>query len=151
MFDFHIQKEPYSCWPCAIINWVDHITQSKYTEEELIKICNAKPLIWCENEDIIVWLNHVWMEIFDSWYNREICDLEKAIDMWHWVIVNYFNALHNVGHYSFLFHHDENSFYFKDSAIWLVRIKKDKFFALWHNSDQTKFRWFVSFKTKKNS
>jgi len=123
----YYQIENYSCWPVSLLNlfyyhWIQQIPETEYT---LIEKVNAKPLIWCENEDLVrVLQEHLqeYFEITESNENWKLEDINYLIKKWNVVLVNYINAFSWVWHYSLITWKDEKAYYFFDSTLWNVRI-----------------------------
>lgn len=142
----YLQKENFSCWPCSILNWMNYLNINHDLDEyKLIQSINAKPIVWCENEDLIKFLKkEKSIKLWKIKENSKIEDIKKEIDKWNVVLVNYYNAFWPWWHYSIIYKYDNNtnSLLFIDSSLWNLRLSFDIFNKWWHNS-KWDIKWFM--------
>jgi len=103
---------------------------------------------WTENndlEDVIKNISELESyKIESAW----IEDIEKALDKWYKVIVNYYSRFYNVGHFALVVDYCNRHFYLKDSAHWFVTLPKKTFDSYWHNSTWDLKGWMMAIKYK---
>jgi predicted double-glycine peptidase len=141
-----IQEASYTCGPVSILNALRLKGDFSRSEEELAKLCDAKPGIGTSNQNVVKVARQVGLEILEEKANAVIVDIERNIDNGAYVIVNYFDAFSDEGHYSVITEYDNRALYFTDSGFGLFRLNKEDFIKFWHNSDKTIYGWYVAVK-----
>ncbi len=132
----YFQKEDYTCWPSSIVNALNFFqiqhNEDEYTINEFIQ---AIPQEGASNESIIKFLeNDKRINLVKHKVNWRYDDLYEYIDKGYIVLINYFNAFSNVGHYAIIYEYDAESFYFLDSSLWRLRLKNEILQKFWHNT-----------------
>lgn len=142
--NLHLQIEPYACGPASLLNVLRLKGDNRYNEADLIKLCNARPKIGTDNPDLVSAAGQVGLEVVEVAENASPKDIERQLDGGSWVIVNYYYAFTGGGHYAVIIEHDDQAFYFLDSDLGLLRLKKDEFAPNWHSKDGSVRGWFLA-------
>lgn len=117
-----------------------------YTEEELAKICHARPVKGTANADLVKAAKQVGLKLVEVKKNAAIADIERNLDAGAFVIINYFEAFSEGGHYSIVTDYDETALYIADCYDGFLRIEKKYFPKWWHNSDKSIRGWYMAIK-----
>jgi|SRR5665213_3578236 len=139
-----IQEANFTCGPVTVLNILRLKGDFSHTEEELAKLCHAKPGVGTSNENIIKAAKQVGLKVLEDKANSTIADIEKHIDNDAYVIVNYIDAFCGEGHYSAVTDYDDQSLYFADSALVFLRLSKEDFQKHWYSSDKTIYAWYAA-------
>jgi predicted double-glycine peptidase len=140
----HIQACTYACGPSALLNVLALKGNYVHNERELIKLCKAMPKVGTSHENLVKAARLLGLNVIEEKKNASIEDIERNIDHHAYVIVNYLEAFDGEGHYSVITNYDKKSFYFMDSALGQLRLKKKLFLRWWYNQNKTIYRWYVS-------
>jgi predicted double-glycine peptidase len=141
-----IQEASYTCGPCSILNVLRLKGDSSRSEEEMAELCHAKPGVGSSNEDLVKAVREVGLEVVEEKSDANTQDIERHIDDGAYVIVNYFNAFSDEGHYAVVTGYDDKALYFTDSSLGYLRLKKEYFKKFWYNSDKTVYGWYAAVK-----
>lgn len=139
-----IQQESFSCGPVAILNALHLKDDFSRSEEELIKLCDAKPGIGTPNEKLVEVARQVGLDVVEEKDQASLKDIERHVDNGVAVIACYKNAFSGNGHYTVITQYDDEALYCRDSAFGLFRIGKDKFLKHWFNPKEMTARWFLA-------
>jgi predicted double-glycine peptidase len=139
-----IQEGSFTCGPVTILNILRLKEDFSHSEEELTKLCDAKPGVGSSNENVVKAAKQVGLKILEEKTNSAIADIEKHIDNGAYVIVNYIHAFDGNGHYSAITDYDDRSLYFADSSLGFLRLRKEEFQKHWYNSDKTIRGWYAA-------
>ena len=139
-----IQKADYTCGPVSLLNVLRMKGDTSHSEEEVAKLCKAKPGSGTDNKALVNAAKELGLNIIEEKKDASIDDLERNIDAGSYVIVNYFEAFSQDGHFSIVTNYDNRSLYIADCYDGLLRIEKKYFKNWWHNSDKTLHGWYVA-------
>ena len=138
------QEEEYSCGPTTIQNLQVFLGFPKTSIAELIVLCSTSTRNGTQHTGIIEALKSLEICIGEEKTDATFEDIERTLDSGSVCIVNFFNIFNKVGHFSLIVRHDEKAFYFIDSSLGFLRLKKKAFQDHWHNQDKTLHGWFVA-------
>lgn len=132
---YYAQYNTFSCWPVSLKMILEHLW-IKESRESLIKKTKANDLVWTKNSNIIKVIEEYKLKYIEK-ENTKISELKQYIKRWYAPIVNYYNPITKVGHYSVINWFDDESkvFYFldprngQDFTLWFK-----EFIDLWHNN-----------------
>jgi predicted double-glycine peptidase len=141
-----LQQGTYTCGPCSLLNILLQKGITTYNEQELSKLCGAKPGIGSSNESLAKTAVHLGLEIVDQRRDATVSDIERNIDDGAFVIVNYRDAFSGNGHYAVVTQYDDEALYLRDSSLGLLCLTKDNFKKFWRNSDGTINGWYLAVK-----
>jgi len=139
-----IQKANYTCGPVSLLNVLRLKGDGAYSEPELAQICKARPGSGTDNNDLVVAAKQIGLEVVEVRQNATIADIERHLDNAAYVIINYFEAFSQDGHYSVVTDYDEHALYIADCYDGFLRITKKYFPRWWHNSDGSIVGWFMA-------
>lgn len=139
----HLQELSYSCGPCSLLNILHLQGDFSRNEEDLAKLCGAKPGVGTSHEALLESAPKVGLEVVESKSGAAIEDLERNIDAGGYVVVNYMNVYSGEGHYGLVTDYDDKAVYLVDSSFGFIRIKKPYFLKYWYGSDKIE-RWYAS-------
>jgi predicted double-glycine peptidase len=145
----NFQELPYSCGPTTILNKLRENGDMSETERSLAEFMGAAPEVGCENEDILQAYFDKDLEVVETKYNGSLKDLERCIKAAEaegldpYIIVNYFHAFANEGHYGAVTGIDENAVYMKGCSLGWLRLRRQYFEEYWHSSDGTTKGWYA--------
>jgi len=142
--NLHIQETDFSCGPSSILNILHHKGRFDFNEGELSKICNVQAGTGCTRDELLVGIQAAGLNIIEKKTNGEISDIEGHVDKGHTVIVNYYHLYSEIGHYAVVVEYDHRAFYLADSSFGFLRIRKEKFYKYWHDTDKNTMRWFLA-------
>ncbi|MEX2043670.1 MAG: cysteine peptidase family C39 domain-containing protein [Patescibacteria group bacterium] len=142
----YIQKESYSCGPCSILNVLRLKGDFSRNEYELIKLCDAKPNRGTSRANMVKVANDVGLKVIEETEEASTKDLERNLGKGAYVIIAYWHAYDEVGHYGLITDYDDEAFYFADCDFGFIRIWKENLGKFWHNTDKTAHRWFMAVK-----
>lgn len=140
----YLQPENYLCGPFSIRNLESYLGRPVSSTEELVRIAGTTKEEGTENEGIRAMLTTRGFSINEEKENASLKDLEAHLDAGRPLIVNYFNIVNGVGHYSLITEHDAEHVYLRDSALGFVRFTKKSFGRYWHNGRNTIARWYIA-------
>lgn len=144
--NLHIQVANYTCGPVSLLNILRMKGDASYSEDELAVICKAVPGKGTTNDNMVAAAKKIGLEVIETKANSQISDIERHIDNGDYVIINYFEAFSEDGHYSIAAEYDDKALYIADCYDGLIRIEKKYFPKWWHNSDNTIQGWFMAVK-----
>lgn len=138
------QSENYDCGPAVLRMIFEHLGRD-YSEEKLIKLCNAIPKKGTTHEDLIKEVEnegfrHREME------NAHIKNILTFLNNGYPVIVNYINPLSSRGHYSIVIGYDlkEKILIFADPSNGAdFTMHEDEFLKMWHSGTENTKRWLL--------
>ncbi|MES2971470.1 MAG: C39 family peptidase [Patescibacteria group bacterium] len=142
--NIHIQEIPYACGPSTLLNVLHLKGDSSHSEQELVELCKAKPVLGTSNENLIKAAKQVGLKLVEEKSNALVQDIERNIDAGVSVIVNYFHAFAGEGHYAVVTNYDNKALYLVDSSFGLLRLRKEDFEKFWYNSDKTIYGWYAA-------
>lgn len=144
--NLHIQETTYSCGPCTILNVLHLKGDFSRTEKELIKLCKAKKGIGTVQRDMVEAAQAVGLKIIKAKDKGSVKDIERHLDSGAYVIVCYWHAYDEVGHYGLITQYDDDSLYFADCDFGFFRVSKKGFKKFWYNTDMNVKEWFMAVK-----
>lgn len=140
------QEAEYTCGPVTLLNTLRLKGDFSHTEEELSKLCNARPGIGTEEADMVKVAKKLGFEIIEEKTGSSIDEIEQHLDKGHFVIVCYWHAFSSEGHYGLISEYDDKAFYFRDCSLGFMRLKKKYFTKHWYDSTKTVHRWLLALK-----
>ncbi len=140
------QEAEFTCGPVTLMNLLQLKGDFSHSEEELSKLCDAKPKIGTKELDMIKAAQQLGLKVIEEKQNSSLKDIEHHIDGGNFVIVCYFHAFAGEGHYALVSEYDDKAFYLRECSLGFIRIKKKYFERHWHGSDETYPRWFMALK-----
>lgn len=144
--NLQIQVANYTCGPVSLLNVLRMKGDQSQSEESLTKLTKAIPGEGTYPPLMEAAAKELGLEITEAKFNAEIADLEKHLDAGDYVIINYFEAFSEDGHFSVVVEHDDRAIYIADCYIGLIRIEKKYFPKWWHSSDGSTQGWFMAVK-----
>ena len=141
-----IQQLSYSCGPCSLLNILYLKGDFSYDEQALAEKCSAQPEVGISNKTLLQVAEEVGLKVIETKENGKIADLERNLDAGNYLIINYYNAFSDNGHYAAVIEHDQDAFYLRDSSFGLFRLSKANLEKNWYNSDKTIFGWYAAVK-----
>lgn len=138
--NYYAQDDKWSCWAISLKMLLEHLG-IKESKRKMIKKLDVKPNIWTENENIIWTIKSYGLDYIEK-ENTSIKELKNYIKSGYPALVNYFNPITKVGHYSIINWYDKENkvFYFLDTRNgqdYSLGFKDFK--NIWHNS-----RWDIN-------
>lgn len=147
--DVAIQETSYTCGPTALLNVLHLKNDFSRTEEELAKICKAKPGMGTNNENLAKAAQEIGLEVIEVKSDAEVSDIERNIDAGAYVIMCYANAFSGNGHYTVITDYDKRAIYCRDSNFGLLRFSKEYLDRFWHGQRDASTgsnRWYLAVK-----
>jgi len=120
-----------------------------HTEEELAKLCEAKPGIGTTEENLIKAARAVGLEVVEEKSKATVEDIERNIDNGAPVVICYTNAFSGNGHYTCVTEYDDRALYCRDPAFGFLRLSKEYLEKFWHGSmdaSRGSNRWYMALK-----
>ena len=134
----HIQQTSYSCGPCSLLNALSAKGVYGFTEDELIRVCDAREGVGTGNDRLAEAAGEVGLEVVAAGAGNTLADLGGHLEAACLVIVNYIDAFDGAGHYAVVVEADEEALYLRDSSLGLLRVKRAHFPDWWRSeSDET--------------
>lgn len=140
-----IQKGLSNCGPASLLNVLRLKGETKYTEEELAELCNAREGFDTEDDDLLAAAEAVGLDIVESKEGGTAAVIERHLDNGAYVIICYTNAFSGNGHYSVVTAYDDQAFYLRDSSLGLLRLKKEWLDEFWYGASGS-HQWFAAVK-----
>ena len=140
-----VQTTDYTCAPMCLLNILRMKGDLSYTEQELADMCGVTE-VGTDNSALLNVAERIGLQVVEEKRNAEMADIERHIDSGGFVIVNYFLTSRGFGHFSVVISYDDEALYFADSYVGHLRIEKEHFYPLWHDTDKTILIWFVALK-----
>jgi len=141
-----IQQLTYSCGPCTIINILRLKGEPSPSEEEMTKLCKSEPEVGTSNENLLDACRQVGLEVLVDKQDASIEDLERSLGKGSYVIVDYWHAFAEEGHYGLVTDYDDRAVYLIDPSFGFIRLRKQDFLKNWYNGDKTIKRWYAAVK-----
>lgn len=138
------QTVGFSCGPVTLLNILRQRGDMSHTEEELIELCKADAVTGTTNDNLITAARTLGFTIVEERDKATVKDIERQLDEDNMVVVNYFYAFSNEGHYAQVAEYDDKAFYLIDPTAGYMRIKKEYFVTNWHSQDGTITGWFMA-------
>ena len=140
------QQLTYTCGPVALLNLLRQQGDDSHTEEELAKLCKASRKKGTRVKHLVKAAEKLGFEVVESRANATTEDIEHHLDQGHKVIVDYFYAFAEEGHFAQIAEYDDVAFYFIDPSLGYMRLKKPYFIKNWHNQNGKLVGWFMAVK-----
>ncbi|HVA10733.1 MAG TPA: C39 family peptidase [Candidatus Dormibacteraeota bacterium] len=140
------QEGGFNCGPVTLLNILHLKGDFSHTEDELSQLCEAKPVIGTKEEDMVKSAEQLGLEIVEEKRDATLADIERHIDNGDFVVVCYFHAFAQAGHYGLVSEYDEAAFYFRDCSLGFLRLKKEYLKKYWYGTDKTIKGWFMAVK-----
>ncbi len=142
--NFAFQQLGYTCGPVTLLNILRQRGDKSRSEEELASLCNALPGTGTTNDALVGAAKSVGLAVVAQKANAALDDIERHIDEAHAVIVNYFYAFSDEGHYAQVAGYDDYALYLADPTAGYMRIRKEYFVNHWHSQAGDIVRWFAA-------
>lgn len=142
----NFQEGEYNCGPVTLLNILSLKGDETHTEDELSKLCKAKPITGTDEADMISAAKSLGLEVVEAKKDGTLAEIEKHIDDGHYVIVCYMHAFSGQGHYALISEYDDKAYYFRDCSLGFMRLKKKYFEKHWHSQVENIPRWFMAIK-----
>lgn len=142
-----IQQTSFSCGPVALLNALHVKGDQSHSEDELIKICDAKPGIGTTNENMVKAAREIGLELIEEKSNATIQDIERNIDNGACVIICYTNAFSGNGHYTCVTDYDDRAIYCRDPALGFLRLSKEYLTKFWQgtrDASEGSQQWYLA-------
>lgn len=142
-----IQQTSYTCGPTALLNVLHLKDDFSRSEEELAKICEAKPGVGTTNENLIKAARAVGLNVIEEKSGASVEDIERNLDNGAYVIICYANAFSGNGHYTLVTGYDDRAIYCRDSNFGLLRFSKEYLKDFWHGQRDASTgsnRWYMA-------
>ena len=140
-----IQTTDFTCAPMCLLNILRMKGDPSYTEQELEEMCGVTE-VGTDNSVLLKVAERIGLQVVEEKQDTTIADIERQIDSGAFVIVNYYLTSRGFGHFSVVVGYDDEALYFADSYVGHLRIEKEHFMPLWHDTEKTILRWFVALK-----
>lgn len=141
---YFAQKDSFACGPASLRMIFKHLGVDM-DEKRLEKLMDSKAGVGTSHHNLIEEVEREGFKHFDK-KEGEVDEILKFLDDGYPVLVNYFNPLGKVGHFSVVVGYD-----LKDEVLILADpangndycLKFEEFKDLWHNSNNTLKGWFM--------
>ena len=84
------------------------------------------------------------LKVIEEKGKASIQDIERNIDNGAYVIVLYFHAFAQVGHYAIITEYDDRAFYLVGSSLGFMRLWKKDFKEFWYDTGKTDREWYLA-------
>lgn len=141
---YYKQSTSFSCWPVSVKMLLDFWeNEPEFTEARLIKDLHAIPKVGTDNHIIIDYLLKYSYKVYYS-TKGSVETIQKFLDLWLPMLVNYKNLLSWNGHFAVIIWYDDKVFYLNDPVYWeSYRVVKKTFMENWTNGSWDLISWFL--------
>lgn len=140
------QEAEFTCGPVTLLNTLRLKGDFSHSENELSKLCKANPKIGTNEENMVEAAKKLGFKIIEKKWKSSIKDIERHIDKNNFVIVCYFHAFSNEGHYGLVTEYDDEAVYLRDCSLGFLRLKKKYLVKHWHGHSKKDRGWLLAFK-----
>lgn len=133
-----------TCGPVTLLNILHLKGDFSHNEDELAQLCETKDGIGTSNENMVKVAKQLGLEIVEEKRDGSMQDVERHLDNGNFVVICYFHAFAQQGHYGLVSEYDEAAFYFRDCSLGFLRLRREYFKKYWYNQDTSIYGWFMA-------
>ena len=141
-----MQEGKSTCGPVTLLNILHLKGDFSRTEEELSQLCETKLNVGTSHENMVKAAKHLGLEVVEEKDGGTMQDVEQHIDNGNFVVINYFHAFSQNGHYGLVSEYEKIAFYLRDCSLGLLRLRREYFKKYWHDQDRNSYGWFMAVK-----
>lgn len=135
-----------TCGPVTLLNVLHLKGDFSRNEDELAQLCETKDGVGTSNENMVKAAEQLGLKIVEQKRDGTMQDVERHIDNGDLVVICYFHAFAQEGHYGLVSEYDKAAFYLRDCSLGFLRLRREYFKKYWYNHDKTIYGWFMAVK-----